>query len=369
MKRTAPIKVLLVDDSPMVRTVLAHCLSGHEAIEVVGGAKDAFEARELIIQHHPDVIILDIELPRMDGLTFLRKLMAHYPVPVIMCSGTTPSRGHTALEAIEIGAVDVVAKPVGGSDALKRLGEELADKILAAAASRPRTPPIPAAAAIPASFRAAGLNPDRYLVAIGASTGGTEAIRQVLMCVPEDFPPVAMVQHMPAGFTQSFAARLDQAGPLRVSEAAGGEVLESGMAVLARGGVQMRLRWRGDHWVTVQGDAAPVNRHCPSVDVLFNSIADADVDGRHVIGVLMTGMGADGARGLLRLHEAGALTLAQDQVSCVVYGMPKVAVEIGAAEAQCSPAELPQTILRLMMARESARSAGIHEWRRKAQGT
>jgi two-component system, chemotaxis family, protein-glutamate methylesterase/glutaminase len=360
MKRVVPIKVLLVDDSPMVRTVLAHSLSGYADIEVVGGAKDAFEARELIIQHHPDVIILDIEMPRMDGVTFLRKLMAHYPVPVIMCSGTTPTTSATALEAIAAGAVDVVAKPVGGSQALKRLGDELAEKIVAAAASRPRTPPIPVgAAAIPASFRAAGLNPDRYLVAIGASTGGTEAIREVLMAAPEDFPPVVMVQHMPAGFTQSFAARLDKSSPLAVTEAVGGEVLASGMALLARGGIQLRVRRRGDRWQAVYGDSTPVNRHCPSVDVLFDSVAE--VGERHTVGVLLTGMGADGARGLLRMRGSGALTIAQDQASCVVYGMPKVAVELGAAEQQCSPPDVPGMILRQLIAREALRAATIRE--------
>jgi two-component system, chemotaxis family, protein-glutamate methylesterase/glutaminase len=342
----------------MVRTLLARGLAGHDDIEVVGGAKDAFEARELIIQHRPDVIILDIEMPRMDGITFLRKLMAHYPVPVIMCSAAGAADSQPALEAIEIGAIDVVAKPSGGAAALKQLGDDLAEKIRAATMSRPGPPPIPAIATVaPSSFRAAGLNPDDYLVAIGASTGGTEAIRRVLANVPADFPPVVMVQHMPAGFTQSFAGRLDQFSALKVREAAGDEVLESGLAFLARGGIQMRVQQQGGRLRVVYGTSEPVNRHCPSVDVLFDSVAE--VTRRQTVGVLLTGMGADGARGLLRMREAGAVTIAQDQASCVVYGMPKVAVEIGAARHRCPPTEVGALILKLLVAgvRTSSRAS------------
>lgn len=350
MKRNGPTKVLIVDDSPLVRAVLTRVLSSAPDIEVVGGAANPFEARELIIQHRPDVIILDIEMPRMDGLTFLKKLMVHYPVPVIMCSGVAPTSSRAAIEAIESGAVDVVCKPsAGGSQALKALGEDLTEKVRAAALSRPAAPrinlPTPAK---PLTFREAGLDPDRYLVVIGASTGGTEAIRALLANVPADFPATAMVQHMPEGFTQSFAGRLDQFSPMKVAEATHGEVLATGKALLARGGIQMTIKGPGPLRINY-GTSEPVNRHCPSVDVLFDSVVR--VPNRQVIGIILTGMGADGARGLLKLREAGAITFGQDSTSCVVYGMPKVAFELGAVQCQGSPGEIPRLILKTLQER------------------
>jgi two-component system chemotaxis response regulator CheB len=355
MNRSGPIKVLIVDDSALVRSILMRVLAGESDIRVIGGAKDPYEARELIIQHKPDVIILDIEMPRMDGLTFLRKLRAHYPVPVIMCSSIAPANSRIALEAIAAGAVDIAAKPTsGGREGLQRLGEDLADKIRAAVVAK--SPAVaataPAARAV-SSFREAGLDPSRYIVAIGASTGGTEAIRQVLMHVPPDFPPVVMVQHMPAGFTQSFAGRLDSFSPLKVTEAAGGETLEPGKAFLARGDVQMHIRHAAGRWKVEYGGDEPVNRHCPSVDYLFDSVVPA---GPQAIGVLLTGMGADGARGLLRMRQAGAITLAQSAESCVVYGMPKVAVELGAAQLQCPPGQVAPTIINALRKRDRRRA-------------
>lgn len=345
MRRTGPIKVLIVDDSAAVRTMLARVLSQDDDIEVVPGAKDPFEGRERIIEHRPDVIILDIEMPRMDGLTFLKKLKVHYPVPVIMCSGAVSGDRSAAMTALELGAIDVIAKPsTGGNQALRRLGEELAEKIRAAAASIPRTPPVQLAPTPPpASFRAAGIDPSRYLVAIGASTGGTEAIKRVLQNVPADFPPVAMVQHMPAAFTRPFAERLNSFSRLTVKEAVHGEYLVSGKAVLARGEIQMRLRLIGNRWRVVYGEEQPVNRHCPSVDVLFDSLTGAPA-GR-TIGVILTGMGADGARGLLRMRQAGAVTVAQNHESSVVYGMPKVALELGAVQHVASPTDVPRIVL------------------------
>ncbi len=345
MRHIGPIKVLIVDDSPLVRSILSRELSSHEGISVIGGAKDPYEARELIIQFRPDVIVLDIEMPRMDGLTFLRKLRVHYPVPVIMCSGVAPASSRAALEAIESGAVDVVAKPTtGGRDAMRRLGEELADKIRAAAIAMSHRPAIPASAsAKPSSFRKAGLDPSRYLIALGASTGGTEAIHKFLQHVPADFPPIAIVQHMPEGFTASFAGRLDQLSLPRVSEAADGDVLRPGQALLARGGIQMSVRLVAQTRRISLGTRELVNRHCPSVDVLFDSVAS--VVGRQAVGVLLTGMGADGARGLLKMRQAGALTFAQNRESCVVYGMPKEAVENGAAQATAPPQRIPQLIV------------------------
>ena len=357
MKRQGPIKVLIVDDSPLVRSILQQVLSGQDGISIVGGAKDPYEARELIINCRPDVIILDIEMPRMDGLTFLRRLMQHYPVPVIMCSGVAPANSEAALKALEIGAVEVVAKPAGGgSGALRRLGEELADKVRAAAIAIKRTSLAPAPMShAPLSFRAMGLDPARYVVAIGASTGGTEAIRSLLSRVPADFPPVVMTQHMPEGFTRSFAGRLDQFSPLSVSEAVDGDVLTPGRAFLARGGIQMMVRGAPGWWRIRYGTNELVNRHCPSVDVLFDSVAGAA--GKSAVGVLLTGMGADGAQGLLRMRQAGGVTLAQDGASCVVYGMPKVAIELGAAQASASPADIPGLVLQLLKKRIPA--AGV----------
>ncbi|MCP4590011.1 MAG: chemotaxis response regulator protein-glutamate methylesterase [bacterium] len=351
------MKVLIVDDSPLVRSILINVLSDHEDIHVVGGAKDPFEARELIIEFRPDVIILDIAMPRMDGLTFLKKLMAHYPVPVIMCSGMAPANSHAALEAIESGAVDVVAKPDrGGSVALRRLGEELADKIHAAAVALPAPPAIPvSASAAPTSFHSVGLDPRRYLIVIGASTGGTEAIRTLLSHVPADWPPVAIVQHMPEGFTDSFAKRLDEFSRLTVTEAVDGDVLVPGRALLARGGIQMSVHSGGGQWRLRYGSDEPVNRHCPSVDVLFDSVVNTR--GRQIVGILLTGMGADGAHGLLRLRQAGAITIGQDQRSCVVYGMPKVAADIGAVQHVGPPAEIPRTVLRLLQEVGSRKTA------------
>lgn len=345
MRVNKHIKVLIVDDSPTVRAVLSRALSNERGISVIGGAKDPYEARELIIECHPDVIILDIEMPRMDGLTFLRKLQEHYPVPVIMCSGTASASSQAALKAIELGAIDFVAKPAsGGGSALRRLGENLADKIRAAAIAIPVRPVIPASTkTVLRTFRSVGLDPRRYLVAIGASTGGTEAIKQLLSNVPADFPPVAIVQHMPVGFTKSFAERLNQFSAMTVTEAVDGDIVEPGRAFVARGEIQMRVGHIGNRVRIVYGTDEPVNRHCPSVDVLFDSVAEHM--GSHAVGVLLTGMGADGAKGLLNMKERGALTIAQSHDSCVVYGMPRVAAELGAVRHAVAPGNVPNTVI------------------------
>lgn len=364
MKSTRRIKVMIVDDSAVVRSILTRVLSEESDIKVVAGAKDPYEARQFIIECRPDVIILDIEMPRMDGLTFLKKLQAHYPVPVIMCSGVAPANSHAALTAISEGAIDVVAKPTtGGSAALAAIAEDLAEKVRAAAiAARPR-PRIPVSAtAKPRTFREAAVDPSRYLVAIGASTGGTEAINQLLTHVPPDFPPVAIVQHMPAGFTKSFAERLDQFSPMTVTEAVEGDVLEPGRVVVARGEVQMELRFLGGQWRVSYGDDRRVNRHCPSVDVMFDSIVRHGAD--RVVGVLLTGMGADGAKGLLRLRESGASTIAQDQESSIVYGMPKAAVDLGAVEQSAAPNEVPGKVMQILQ-RPSKRSSSAATKRRR----
>lgn len=345
MRVNKPINVLIVDDSPTVRAVLSRALSNEPDISVIGEAKDPFEARELIIEYRPDVIILDIEMPRMDGLTFLAKLQEHYPVPVIMCSGVATANSHAALKAIELGAIDFVVKPsAGGSRALRRLGEDLADKIRAAAIARPVRPSVPAQTGIRRrSFRSTGLDPGHYVVAIGASTGGTEAIKEVLTHVPADFPPVVIVQHMPAGFTKSFADRLDQFSAMAVTEAVDGDILEPGRVLVARGEVQLSVGRMGNRLRIVYGTDETVNRHCPSIEVLFDSVAHHV--GSRAAGVLLTGMGADGAQGLLNMKERGAVTIAQTQSSCVVYGMPKVAVEMGAVQHVVAPGNVANTVM------------------------
>lgn len=356
VKRNGPIKVLIVDDSPLIRSILTRVLSETSDMDVVGGAKDPYEARELIIQFRPDVIILDIEMPRMDGLAFLRRLMVHYPVPVIMCSGMAPASSRAALEAIEAGAVDVVSKPSGGrSQALRALGEDLADKIRAATVARPtnRRIAVPTQIAIP-TWRKQGLDPSRYVVVVGASTGGTEAIKALLSRVPPDWPGTAMVQHMPVGFTRSFASRLDQFSALQVTEAVEGDVLAPGRAFLARGDTQMMIKAVSGQLRIQYGSDEPVNRHCPSVDVLFQSVARPV--GKQVIGILLTGMGDDGARGLLALRQAGAHTFGQNRESCVVYGMPKVAFELGAVQQQAPPAEIPRLVAKALATRAAARA-------------
>ncbi len=349
MARCGSTKVLIVDDSALIRSMLTRVLSSEEGIKVVGGAKDPYDAREMIIRFNPDVIILDIQMPRMDGITFLRKLMTHYPVPVIMCSGNAPANSKAAIESIEIGAVDVVAKPRGGgTEMLLRLGAELADKIRAAALSvRRETPLIPQRKSTDIlSLASVGVDPNSCLVVLGASTGGTEATKELLSNVPADFPPVAIVQHMPEGFTKSYAGRLNEFSPMTVREAEDGDILTPGNAFVARGGIQMTVRKEGTFLKLRYGTDELVNRHCPSVDVLFDSAVR--IRGKHLVGILLTGMGADGAKGLLSLRETGAVTIAQDPDSCVVYGMPKVAVELGAAMKSAPPQQIPNLAVRML---------------------
>ncbi len=356
MRFSGPTRVLIVDDSPSIRATLVRVLGGKEDIQVIGGAKDAAEARDLILAHRPDVIVLDIEMPGVSGLSFLRKLMIHYPVPVIMCAEPTPAGHDSAIRAIEMGAVEVITKPHGvAGRLLEPWSEDLVHKIRAAAASRPAPPPLPPVAAGPTLFRDAGLDPSRYLVLIGASTGGTEALKRLLRAAPPDFPPIAIVQHMPEGFTAAFARHLNQDCAMEISETVDGDMLTPGKAFLARGGTQMRVVPATDCPRIRYGESTPVNRHCPSVDVLFDSALR--VTNRKLIGVILTGMGADGAHGLLRLRQAGALTIGQDQQSCVVYGMPKVAADLGAVQIQCGPAEVPRTILNAIRNAHAHRAA------------
>ncbi len=358
MRGEGPIRVMLVEDSAIFRRMLAEALNRQPGIRVVAAAADAFEARDAILREHPEIIILDLELPKVDGLSFLRQLREHYPVPVIVCTGTTPRNGPAALRAVELGALEVMIKPSGmDRTARDALFADLAARIRAAVAhARPfvRSQPV-RMSVVPQAFREAGLNPARFLVVIGASTGGTEAILSLLRSAPADFPPTAIVQHMPVQFTASFADRLNRLTPLRVQEAVEAGPLTPGSAVVARGDTHLTVRRVDGMWRAHYTNQTPVNRHCPSVEPLFDSAA---LHARCVIGVLLTGMGADGAAALLRLRRAGALTVAQSRESCVVYGMPKAAIEMGAAELTRAPEEIPAAILEALQQRAAVRKPG-----------
>ena len=338
-----PVTVLIVDDSSIVRRTLESQLNGTPGVRVVGAAPDPFVGRDLILSLDPDVVILDVEMPRMDGLTFLRKLMKHQPRPVIMFTSLGEAGGKVAMEALEAGAVDVVCKP-HGSYSVGKLGPVLARKVRAAASAGKRGAAValrqPAAAprplAVPRSNK---------LIAIGASTGGTEAIRSVLRSLSADCPPILMAQHMPKEFTGQFARSLDSCSDMHVKEAEDGDRVEAGVALLAPGDLHMSY-----HNGVVRLRKGPrVHHQRPAVDVLFESVAEGC--GRHAVGVLLTGMGQDGARGLLAMREKGARTIAQDEASCVVYGMPRVAAELGAAEVVCSLDDVPARIVAACAAR------------------
>ena len=325
------IKVLVVDDSAIVRKVLSDAISGEQDLEVVGTAPDPFVARDKILALQPDVLTLDIEMPRMDGLTFLKKLMRHHPMPVIVISSLGQASCQAALDALRLGAVEVLAKP-GGPYTVGELKVNLAAKIRAAAVARIHIPlateaPSGAGTVETAPGRAFGFN---TVVAIGASTGGTEAIREVLVRMPQASPAIVITQHIPPVFSRAFADRLNELCSIEVKEACDGDTVAPGRALIAPGDFHMLLR-RSPQGYRVEVKGGP--RVCyqrPSADVMFGSVAEAA--GSNAIGVLLTGMGTDGAQGLLRMRRAGARTIAQDEASCVVFGMPREAIRIGAAD-------------------------------------
>jgi two-component system chemotaxis response regulator CheB len=328
------IKVLVVDDSALIRKLLGAIIDSYPDLEMVGAAPDPYVAREKIRELNPDVITLDVEMPRMDGLDFLEKLMRLRPMPVLMVSSLTTEKSEITLRALELGAVDFVAKPqLGIAAGLAEYGDEIAEKLRAAARAkvRPRPPvgQLRAVEAVLPAVRAPLLSTEKVLC-IGASTGGTEAIKAVLMRLPPDSPGIVIAQHMPPGFTRSFAERLDKLCAITVREAKGGERVLPGHAYIAPGHAHLLLQRSGANYVTELSDAEPVNRHRPSVDVLFRSAANCA--GKNAVGVILTGMGKDGAQGLLDLRHAGAMTFGQDEASCVVYGMPREAAQIGAVE-------------------------------------
>ena len=321
-------RVLVVDDSAVVRQIFSRELAKDPEIEVVGAAPDPFVARDLIVQRKPDVLTLDLEMPRMDGITFLRKLMHYYPLPVVVVSSLTPAGGELAMEALAAGAVDVMCKP-GAAFTVGNMAAQLVEKVKAAShvdlkrrvqqrAAQPQPPP-----------RALSRTTNQVL-AIGASTGGTVALEAILKAFPVNAPGIVITQHMPEMFTKYFADRLNQVAQLEVREAVEDDSVVPGVALIAPGNKHLLLKRSGARYHVSVRDGPRVNRHRPSVDVMFRSVAQAA--GRNAVGVILTGMGGDGAQGLLEMRKAGAHTLAQDEASCVVFGMPKVAIELGAAE-------------------------------------
>ncbi|MCP4291413.1 MAG: chemotaxis response regulator protein-glutamate methylesterase [bacterium] len=335
------IRVLIVDDSPTVQRVFKKGLSRAKGITVVGVAPDPFVARDMIVKDPPDVLCLDIEMPRMDGLTFLRKLMKHFPMPVVVVSTLTKEGGAKAMEALECGAVEVVEKNMG-EDRINDLMLEVVSKVRSAASA---TVVRKAIGAHKAATRATGskviktanASSEDRVVAIGASTGGTEALSTIFERLPADTPGTLVVQHMPPGFTAQMAERLNSKSAMTVKEAQGGELLVPGLALIAPGDHHIILKKSGSQYLVELRSGPRVSRHKPSVDVLFSTVAEAAGD--KAVGVILTGMGRDGSLGMKKMHDKGAFTIGQNEESCVVYGMPREAFEIGAVD-QVTPLNL-----------------------------
>ncbi|MDJ0974648.1 MAG: chemotaxis response regulator protein-glutamate methylesterase [Planctomycetota bacterium] len=343
-------RVLVVDDSALVRELLSQMLSADPEIEVVGTARDANRAWQRIQSLKPDVITLDVEMPGMDGLTFLERLMRIRPMPVIMVSSLTEKGSSATMRALELGAIDFVCKPkVDVKAGTAALADEIVSKVKVASRARlPVAPARPIARATADGFPRVG----QACVALGASTGGPKALGGLLQALPSDFPPILVTQHMPGTFTRSFADRLDGQCDLTVREAEGGEAPRRGMVFIAPGIAHLRVELSALGPVLVLDDGPPVNHHRPSVDVLFDSVAE--VYGRHGVAALLTGMGADGARGLGAIRAAGGSTIAQDEKTSLVYGMPRVAFEIGAAEHVLPLERIPRALVKLV-AKSAAR--------------
>ena len=339
-KPTPPYKVLIVDDSAVVRKTLREIYSSDPELEVVGTAPDALIALRMLGEKKIDVISLDVQMPRMDGLTFLERLMKSNPMPVVMVSALTTQGSKEALRSLELGAVDIVEKPkLGVKEALEEISIQICDKIKAAAQAKVKTPhqrfitpakKFSADAILPAVASDTGIKGQDKVIAIGSSTGGTTALREILAPLPADMPGIVIVQHMPKAFTASFAESLNKECRLNVCEAREGEKVERGKVLISPGDQHMILKLVGKQYAVAMNSGELVNRHRPSVDVLFRSVAN--LVGKKSVGVILTGMGDDGAMGLSEMHDAGSLTLAQDEDSCVVYGMPRKAVECGAVD-------------------------------------
>jgi two-component system chemotaxis response regulator CheB len=340
----AKTRVLIVDDSAVVRKLISDALRKEPTIEVVGGAADPYVARDLILQYKPDVLTLDIEMPRMDGLTFLKKLMAHHPLPVIVVSSVTQTGSVASVEALRSGAFEVIAKP-GGPHSVGFVTERIIQAVRALRASpgirlKPAEPP--AAAAAPGSRQALSGKVASGLILIGASTGGTQAIETILTRMPPDSPPIVITQHMPAQFTKAFAQRLDQVCPMHVVEATHNQLIERGTAYIAPGDYHMEVARFGVQLRTQLNQEPQQHHQRPAVDVMFYSAAR--VSSVPMVAMVLTGMGADGADGLLALRKAGAETIAEDEQSCVVFGMPKEAIARGGAKHICTLLGMPPLV-------------------------
>jgi len=348
------IRVLVVDDSALVRSLLSEIINRQADMECIGAANDPLMAREMIRELSLDVLTLDIEMPRMDGLDFLGRLMRLRPMPVVMISTLTERGAEATMKALELGAVDFVSKPrIGLVDGLSDLSNQIVDKVRVAATANVKRTATPIADAPLMQDRTAlaasvgGTTGMRFssekLIFIGASTGGTEAIKEILVRLPADFPAVLVTQHMPPGFTRTFAARLNGLSKPAVQEAVNGERILPGHVYIAPGGLQFRVERSGANFLAVVEDAAPVNRHKPSVEVLFRSAAN--VVGRNACGVLLTGMGNDGARAMREMKDAGSYNYVQDEASCIVFGMPREAILHGAADEILSPPEIALALM------------------------
>jgi two-component system chemotaxis response regulator CheB len=337
-------KVLIVDDSALIRSVMSEIVNSQPDMEVVGTAPDPLVARELIKKTNPDVLTLDVEMPKMDGLDFLEKLMRLRPMPVLMVSSLTERGSEITMRALELGAVDFVTKPkISIQSGMREYTELITDKIRAAARARvKRTVASTTPTTVLPQLRSP-LTSSEKLIIIGASTGGTEAIREFLMQMPSDCPGILIAQHMPEGFTTSFARRLDSLCKISVVESAGNERVLPGHAYIAPGHSHLLLARSGANYMTKIEQTDPVNRHRPSVDVLFRSAASAA--GKNAVGVILTGMGKDGAAGMLEMKNAGAQNFAQDEASCVVFGMPREAIAIGATHEVAPLTALPGLVL------------------------
>jgi two-component system chemotaxis response regulator CheB len=336
----AKTKVVVVDDSALVRSILTEIINRQPDMECIGAAADPLVAREMIRNLNPDVITLDVEMPRMDGLDFLQRLMRLRPMPVVMVSTLTERGAEVTMKALELGAIDFVAKPkIGVADGIRQLADDITDKIRIAAKAHVRRGPAattaapggaPTAPAKPVTIASLGRMSTEKIIFIGASTGGTEATKDVLINLPADCPAVVITQHMPPGFTKSYAARLDGLCKIRVKEAQDGERILPGHGYIAPGGFHLSVERSGANYIARVQDGEPVNRHKPSVEVLFHSAAR--VVGPNALGVMLTGMGADGAKAMKVMKDAGSYNFVQDEVTCVVFGMPREAIAAGAAD-------------------------------------
>ena len=352
------IKVLIIDDSALIRSILKEVVNSFPDMEAVGAASNPLQAREMIKTFNPDVLTLDVEMPEMDGLTFLEKLMRLRPMPVLMISSLTERGSDAALRALELGAVDFLPKPkLGISEGLREYADEIAEKIRAAHSTRmPQRIAPSSTSSAPLPSLGNRITSTEKIIIVGASTGGTEAIREFLIRMPADSPGILIAQHMPEAFTKSFAARLDGLCKISVKEAAGNERILPGHAFIAPGHSHLLLKRSGANYVTELSQAPPVNHHRPSVEVLFRSAAQNA--GKNVIGVMLTGMGKDGAIGMLEMRQAGAYNFAQNEETCVVFGMPREAIAVGAVDEIVPIQDMAQRVL-YKLAQSGARNIRV----------